>query len=643
MNLFGKRTYRVALDRDEWVAPEETLIDAGSNLSAIEVPVGDGVFRAAYAVIGALCLVLIGTVLWLGVIRHGYFGSLSARNRTVNVSVPPPRGIIMDRSGRPLVQNVPSFDLLVISRQVVREGGAIRGIGDLATALGRSPEEFSLELEDALRKNAVFFAVTDLPRAQVLALKDRLPPGFSIITSTKRNYLDSSQFSHVIGYVGKVSRADMARDEYYLPSDTVGRLGIEAQYEEVLRGTHGQLQFQPSQGAESVPAQGGKNVVLSVDADAQKVLWNSVWDILRESGLGEAAAIAQDPRDGSVLGMVSFPAYDNNVFNGARLSQEDFDRLFNSRTRPLFNRAISGRYNPGSTIKPLIGMTALQERIVRPDQVVNYDCISISVPNPSNPSDPYVFKNWRPDTGAFDLNRAIADSCNVYFYTVGGGYGSIDGLGVGRIIKYLAAAFADHILGIDLPGEEQGFIPSPEWKHITTKEPWYQGDTYNISIGQGDLLVTPLWLNTMVSAIANGGTLWQPRVVDRIVDDQHAPVRVMESHQIGTLPFSPDVIVAMQKAMRGTVAHGTARMLSDLPVTAAAKTGTAEVVKGQRINSLLTVFAPAENPEIALTVLVEGSASNQGYALRIAHRFLQWYFGAGRTSPTPQATPTPTP
>ncbi|MCC6405100.1 MAG: hypothetical protein IT405_01800 [Candidatus Yanofskybacteria bacterium] len=643
MSIFQRRRYQVAPDRDEWVAPEETLIDAGSHLSAIEVPVGDGVFRTAYAVAGMLCALLTGTVLWLGVIQHGHYGTLSARNRTVNVSVPPPRGIIMDRTGKPLVQNVPSFDLLVISRQVIRESGALRGMRELAATLERSPEELSLELEDALRKNAVFFAATDLSRAQVLALKDRLPPGFSIITSTKRNYLDSAQFSHVIGYVGKVSRTDMVADEYYLPSDTIGRLGVEAQYEDVLRGTHGQLQFQPAQGTESTPAEAGENVVLALDADAQKVLWNSVWDILRESGLSEAAAIAQDPRDGSVLGMVSFPSYDNNVFNGARLSQEDFERLFNSRARPLFNRAISGRYNPGSTIKPFIGMTALQERIVRADQVVNYDCISISMPNPSNPSDPYVFKNWRPDTGAFDLNRAIADSCNVYFYTVGGGYGSVDGLGVTRIIKYLAAAFADHVLGIDLPGEETGFIPSPEWKHITTKEPWYQGDTYNISIGQGDLLVTPLWLNTMVSAIANGGTLWQPKVVRRVVDDQRATVRIVESEQVGTLPFSPDVITAMQKAMRGTVVHGTARLLSDLPVTAAAKTGTAEVVKGQRINSLLTVYAPAEHPEIALTVLIEGSASNQGYALRVAHRFLQWYFGAGRGTPAPSASLSPSP
>ena len=328
--------------------------------------------------------------------------------------------------------------------------------------------------------------------------------------------------------------------------------------------------------------------------------------------------------------MVSFPSYDNNVFNGSRLSQADYDTLFNVKARPLFNRSISGRYNPGSTIKPFIGMTALQEHIIRPEQVVTNDCVSISIPNPSDPENPYVFKNWRPDAGPFNLYRAIADSCNVYFFTVGGGYGAISGLGIERIGKYLQSAYADALLGIDLPGEERGFVPTPDWKYITKKEPWYQGDTYNTSIGQGDLLVTPLWINSYISAIANGGTLWKPRVAGRIVDEKRETVGVIEARQLGSLPFSSDVIRQMQVAMYRTVTDGTGKLFKDLPVTAAAKTGTAEVIKGQRINSLVTVYAPVENPQVALTVLIEGSAANQGYALRAARRFLGWYFDPAR-------------
>lgn len=627
MLLKRNHTYQVTPDRDDWVAPEEAIVDAGSELSAIEVPVGDSVFRASYITLTLLVCVLVAGVFRLTVLRHDYFKQLSLRNETINVSVPPPRGIIMDRNGAPLVQNVPSFDLLVIARQASRdESGALLGISTLARIMERNPEELSMELEDGIRKNAVFFAATDLTRAKVLLLNSTLPPGFSIITSTKRLYADAIQFAPVIGYVGKVSKADMTRDSYYVPSDMIGRLGIEAQYESVLRGNHGQLRFSDAQTTVSRMATPGAHVVLSMDAGVQKELYNAVDTILREVGLTEASAIVQDPRDGSVLGMVSFPSYDNNVLNGSRLSQANYDALFNVKARPLFNRVISGRYNPGSTIKPLIGMAALQEHIVRPEQIVTNDCVSISIPNPSDQEDPYVFKNWRVDTGPFNLYRAIADSCNVYFFTVGGGYGPISGLGIERIDTYLQSAYADVLLGIDLPGEERGFVPTPDWKYITKKEPWYQGDTYNTSIGQGDLLVTPLWINSYVSAIANGGALWKPRVASRIVDENRETIAIIEPRQLGSLPFSAEVIRQMQTAMRRTVTDGTGKLFKDIPVPVAAKTGTAEVIKGQRINSLVTVYAPAENPQVALTVLIEGSASNQGYALRAASRFLGWYF-----------------
>jgi penicillin-binding protein 2 len=631
MRLFKRtKTYRVTIDRDDIVAPEETFVDAGSNLSAIEVPVSDSVFRTAYFLLAMGAIVLITAVGWLTVVRYGYFSQLSLRNQTVNVSVPPPRGIIMDRSGVPLVQNIPSFDLLVVSRQVQHDqSGALQGLPVLARILGRDPEELAMQLADGMRKNAVFFVATDLARSQVLALESLLPSGFSIITSTKRQYTNAAQFSDIVGYVGKVSQDDIGRDAYYLPSDIIGRLGIESSYESVLRGQHGQMMFNAAQTTTKQPTAAGDNVVLSVDRATQQALYASVWDMLRESGLVAAAAVAQDPRDGSVLGMVSFPSYDSNVFNGP-LSQQDADRLFNNSAHPLLNRIIAGRYNPGSTIKPFIGMTALQEGLIRPDQTVVNDCISLTVPNPSDPAKPYVYKNWRADTGPFDLNRAIADSCNIYFFTVGGGHGSFGGLGIGRIDTYLRSASADTLLGIDLPGEEHGFVPTPEWKYAATKEPWYQGDTYNTSIGQGDLLVTPLWLNTIVSAIANGGTLWQPRVASRIIDAHEATLRTIDAHALGQMPFSAEVIAQMQTAMRGTVTNGTAKILKDLPVSAAAKTGTAEVIKGQRINSLLTVYAPADHPQIALTVLIEGSASNQGYALRAAHSFLAWYFSSTR-------------
>jgi penicillin-binding protein 2 len=506
MKLWRRKNYRIIPREDEWTEPEETLVDSGSDLADLEAPVPEGIFRAGSFIIITLLAVLIGFAAYLMVGRYEHLAQLSVANRTISVAVPPPRGLILDRTGLHLVENVPSFDLLAISRQITHNSdGTFPSVGPLANALELDREELTLTLADNISENAVFFVATNITKEQALALTGDMLDGFYVITSTKRDYYDGEQFSTILGYVGKVSKADMSGDDYYLASDTIGRAGIESSYERVLRGTHGELSFQITDQAQQY-AQQGNSVVLHLDAEAQKYLFNTTLGILDEAGLGEALAIVQDPQSGAVLSMVSFPSYNNDVF-GNQLTQEEFSVLFENPQRPLFNRAIGGRYNPGSTIKPFIGMAALQDEVVQAGTTIP-DCNAISIPNPSDPGSPYVFHNWRPEVGAFNLTRAIADSCNIYFFTVAGGHGYIDGLGIGRIVNFLREALANTLTGIDLPGEEVGFVPDPDWKWVTRKEPWYQGDTYNISIGQGDLVVTPIWINSYISAIANGGTLW---------------------------------------------------------------------------------------------------------------------------------------
>ncbi|HEY4475005.1 MAG TPA: penicillin-binding transpeptidase domain-containing protein, partial [Candidatus Paceibacterota bacterium] len=379
----------------------------------------------------------------------------------------------------------------------------------------------------------------------------------------------------------------------------------------------------------------GKNLVLNIDYDLQKKLFNELYGVLVSSGLSRGAAVVQNPQNGAVLAMVSFPTFDNNLFVKG-LSDSQFKNLFENSTKPLFNRVISGQYNPGSTIKPFIGMTALQEGIITPNDTIR-DCVSLVVPNPFDRNSPYVFKNWRQDYGLFNLRRAIAQSCNVFFFTVGGGPpaggGKISGLGAEKIGKYLTDGLANVKLGVDLPGEEHGFVPSPDWKLQTRGENWYQGDTYNISVGQGDLLVTPLWLNSYVSAIANGGTIYKPMVAQRVVDDKNNDLKVFKEEALKKLPFRDDIIKEMKSDMEETVISGTAGILKDLSVRSGAKTGTAEVVKGKSINSLFTAFAPFDNPEINITVLIEGSVSNQGLAIRTAHNVLKWYFDEYQHTP----------
>lgn len=617
------KDYRISVNED-WVQPEETLLDSGSEYSNIETPISANVFRFTFITAVILFAVVMVFTFKIGIVDHDSFASLALQNKSVNFLIPPPRGIIMDRFGKPLVKNLPSFDLLVISREV-RENPSDDNRNKVAVVLKIQPDEFRIFISEGIKSSSTFFAATDLIKDQVLAIKHLNPDGYYIIPNTKRYYIDGQQFSQVTGYIGKVSQDDLNKDNYYYSTDTIGRLGTEAQYEKILRGNHGRIFFSKGKDEDvNTDSVQGKNLILNIDYDLQSRLYHELSESLASAGLSRGAAVIQNPQNGAVLAMVSFPSFDNNLFVKG-LSSTQYKNLFESNAKPLFNRVISGLYNPGSIIKPFMAMAGLQEGVITPQDTIK-DCVSLVVPNPFDKNSPYIFKNWRADYGLFNLRRAIAQSCNIFFFTVGGGNGNTTGLGADRIVKYLTTGLANLKLGIDIPGEEHGFVPSPDWKLKTKGEIWYLGDTYNTSIGQGDLLVTPLWLNSYISAIANGGTVYKPMIVQRVVDENNNSLEVFKSGVLSKLPFKDSVISEVKSDMEETVLSGTAGILRDLPVRAGAKTGTAEVVKGKSINSLFTAFAPFDNPEVSITVLMEGSASNQGLAIRVAHNVLKWYF-----------------
>jgi penicillin-binding protein 2 len=633
--MFGKKEYKISLSED-WVTPEETLIDSGSEHSDLERPISHNAFRFTFFA----AIILLGLVFAfsfkIAVSEHKEYARIAFENKSVNFFIPPPRGIIFDRLGKPLVRNLASFDLLVISKEI-REDQNRPEWDKIADILKTSRDEFARSVDESARNQSVFFAAKDLAKDQVLELRYLNPKGFYIVPDTNRRYIDGHQFSSVVGYVGKVNKEDL-NDDYYRPTDVIGRLGVELQYEEILRGEHGKIFFSKNTeeklNIDPVP---GRNLVLNIDYDLQKKLYNELYGALAGASLQRGAAIIQNPYNGQVLAMVSFPTYDNNLIVSG-LSEKDYKKLFESKSRPLFNRVVGGLYNPGSTIKPFIGLMTLQENIFTPKDVIR-DCIRLVVPNPFDPDSPSIFKNWREDTGLFNLRRAIAESCNIYFFIAGGGFGDIPGLGIERIAKYLISSWADKLLGIDLPGEVRGFVPTPDWKEKNRGEPWYQGDTYNVSIGQGDLLVTPLWLNSYISAIANGGNVWRPQIAQRTVDDKKNDIDVFSKEQLFQLPFSAEVLAEVKRDMQETVMSGTAKLLQNLPVKSGAKTGTAEVIKGQSVNALFTAFAPFDNPELAITILVEGASSNQGVAVVVADKVMKWYFERSlgiESSPEPE-------
>lgn len=626
MFLKRNKTYSISFDSEDFITPEETLLDSGSQYSDIEKSIQKSIFQHFLIIFNLLMIVLAGFTFKITILDHETYASWSLQNKSSNFPLPPPRGLITDRTGLPLVQDETVFNLLAITRELkgIQEEEFDKQNKNVASILGEPDSEFKQYLIEEMKSNATFIAYSNLTKDQALAIKYTGPAGFYVVPTVERFYVDGHKLSQIIGYTGKVSKNDLS-DEYYYPTDKIGRLGIENQYEKYIRGTHGNIFFsRESDNLVTKEPKPGNTLKLNIDHDLQIKFYDEIFGILRESGLSRAAGVIQNPQNGEVLSLVSFPDFDNNIFS-SQVSRNDYVRLFESSSKPLFNRAISGLYNPGSTIKPLMGMAALQEKIVTPNDTIT-DCVSLTIANQYDSSTFYTFKNWRAEYGQFDLKKAIANSCNIYFFTVGGGFGNIKGLGAERIASYLKKSLADSKTGIDIPGESAGFVPTPDWKLREKGEPWYLGDTYNTSIGQGDLLVTPLWLNTYVSAIANGGTMYKPKVAQAILGEGNTLISEIKPEVIGKLPFSESVINQMKLAMRETVVSGTAQIFNQLPVTGAAKTGTAEVIKGKSINSLFTIFLPLDNPKIALTLLVEGSASNQGLAIRAAYNTLKWYF-----------------
>jgi len=324
--------------------------------------------------------------------------------------------------------------------------------------------------------------------------------------------------------------------------------------------------------------------------------------------------------------MVSVPGFDNNLFSGG-ISKIQYEKIVSDPLNPFFNRAVSGTYPTGSTIKPLIASAALEEHIIDPDkELLTHGYIEI--PNEYDPEIVYRFAD-NADHGLVDMRDALAVSSNVYFYTIGGGYEDQQGLGPTRIKDYLLKFGWGAETGIDLPGEVRGLIPDPAWKKKAKGEGWWDGDTYLFSIGQGNVLATPLQVVSSFAAIANGGTLYTPRMVKEIITKE-AP-KTIPSQVAKADIIAPDNIEVVRDGMRQAVKWGSSLLLNSLPVSSAAKTGTAQTGRKDEdgkdyLYSWVSVFAPYENPEIVLTVMVEDAKEGSLAVLPVAQEVLQWYF-----------------
>jgi len=619
-----KKEYRVSSYEDKDISPEETLVDSLGS-SKVEIPISDATLRFAFSLTFILLGIFLIAAFRLQIWQGKSFRQVALGNRSEVYAIPALRGDILDRHGQVLAENKPVFDLIAISVDLPKNTVELDSI---ITQLGQVLNESVVSLSKIFEnrnKSASFVIKKNLKKEEALRIEDKFQRGIYVVNSSERFYPQGEKASAVIGYTGKVGKEELG-DRYYGLNDRKGRSGIEDSFEKYLRGSHGQVFFDRSVDNYAIKqSTAGLSVVLNIDVGVQNHLYESLSGALRSVGIKAGAAVVQNPKTGEILGLVSFPSFDNNQLTG-ELSEETFKKYFQSNNRPTFNRAISGRYNPGSAIKPLLALAGLKEEVIIPETTITDQTGFITVKNIYNPETVYTYRDWKIQ-GTVDLRKALAHSSDIYFYSVGGGYNHIKGLGLAKLEKYFKIFQIDRVLGIDLPGEVSGFVPNEEWKLEKFGQPWFTGDTYNISIGQGDLLTTPLWLSAYVSAIANGGTFYRPLTVKKVIDQNQKVIEEFKTEELERLPFEETTLKVVQEGMRMAVTSGTAKLLNDLPVEMAAKTGTAEVgVKGQGFNSIFVAYAPYDNPEIAISVLVENIGKNQGLAILTAKNFLEWYF-----------------
>ncbi len=640
--MFFKKNYKIHSSYGS-IEPHEVFLDKMAHTSQIEmgisekkleVPLQEKIAYSLFFIFFVFAGILFSKTFFLQAIQGAAYLNISENNKGAIAFIRPERGIIYDRNSKKLVFNSPAYDLICDKRKIESQSSAFDYFNELAISLGKPTTEISALFDVSISPQVL--VAENIPQENLLVLETKMNrlTACRIDKNTSREYPLAEIMSPVLGYTGRINEKELGQVSGYALNDYLGKTGIEKSYESYLRGKPGELKANRTALGQEVSNDivkepvSGNNIVLNIDADLQTQLYNSLEKSIKSIGSKKGAAVAMDPRTGAVLAMVSYPSYDNNLFSKG-ISLNDYNKIQNDPDRPLFNRAIAAQYPTGSTIKPFEASGALQEKLISPLKKIN-DPGYIVVYSQNDPSVSYRFGGVTPH-GMVDMREAIAVSSNIYFYTVGGGYGDQQGLGPARIKKYLELFGWGEKTGVDMPGEFSGFIPTPEWKKQTKKEPWWNGDTYNLSIGQSDLMVTPLQVAAAYCAIANNGTLYRPQIVQKVIDTSSGSPSILKE-------FKPEVIRSnfiddenlqiVREGMRMAVtkADGSAHYLSSLPVSVASKTGTAEIGVEGHYNTWTSAFAPYDDPEIVITVTIERVSGLRSATLPVAHDVLNWYF-----------------
>jgi penicillin-binding protein 2 len=516
----------------------------------------------------------------LEIVRGDYYHQLSEQNRIVRLPVPAERGGIVDRSGYVLARNIPGFAVSVIPVDLprTREEELSQRLGSL---LDVSSESVGADIRAQRIRNPyepVRISKTPVPREIALAVTERaeLFPGVRVDPESIRFYADGTLYAPVIGYTGPITEQELATlsASGYLPDDDLGRTGIEDVYEQYLRGTYGWRDISRDAAKRVIKTLAlkrptvGNTISLTIDDRLQKLIDGELRKGVEEDKFTQAVGVAMNPQNGEILAMVSIPGYDNNMF-ARGITQPELDALNADDRHPLVNKAIGDRYPAGSTFKMVTGLSALSEGTATRDTLVNVSASSFSVSGTS-------FFDWRAH-GPLNFVTGFAHSSDIYFYTLAGGSPmapNVRGVGPDAIAKYARMLGFGAPSGIDLPNENGGIMPDPQWKLATFDEPWTIGNTYQEAIGQGFVAVTPLQLLNAYAAVANGGTLWQPHLLKQVTDSagKNVPIPAWKSQK---LDMTQENLRLLRESARRVVTIGHAYM-PNLKIPIAGKTGTAE-------------------------------------------------------------------
>lgn len=590
--------------------------------------------RRQHIFIGVIIIIfvlLVSRLLYLQVLQGKQYKLVAEENRLRTVPAIAPRGTIYDCKGAVLVTNRPSFAVSIIPTEFTSPG---RVVPILSKLLNISEDHINLMLQEGADEPFTPVRLKrNIDQATLAAIEERRQdlPGVLIEAVPLREYIYKNLAGQVFGYVGIVSAEEYAkyRKYGYRPSDLVGKTGLEMVWERSLKGKDGGRQIEVNAAGEPIRLVGdktaypGNGLVLTIDANIQKAAQDALQNYItwaQKNGrpaTSGGAVIVIDPRSGAIRAMVSEPSYDPNIFAGG-ISVKDWQALMNNPHTPLTNRAIENTYPPASIFKIVTSAAALELGLTTSTEIINDTGVYVL--------HGWKFYGWKVEgLGPVDLAGALTWSSDPYFYEMG------NRLGVDRLADYAVAFGLSKPTGLNLPGEASGLVPTAAWKERTYNEIWYPGETLIAAIGQGYYLVTPLQQANIICAVANGGLLFRPLLVDKVLSPDGQILQDIVPEALYTVNLKPETWDAIRRGLRDVVEKGTASgAFTGFPIAVAGKTGTAETGSGPT-HAWFVCYAPFENPEVAVVVFIENGGEGGAAAAPLARKILEAYFKVPQT------------